>query len=119
MHEFAVFSLNEPERSPPQPLPNQPPPQYPGELEASRAGGIVVSVFMVDTAGRVEPRTIRDLLPQGRPIPAGDAYAHQLFAGSVKSWLKNFRFRPARVGTCAVKQVVQLPLRFAEPGTRE
>jgi hypothetical protein len=114
--KFAVFSLNEPEQSPVLPLPVQRVPHYPRELEWSRVGGSVLSMFVVDTAGRVEPQTIRDLLPDGKPIPGGDAHAHELFARSVKSWLRDVRFHPARIGTCAVEKRVQLPLKFKAPG---
>jgi hypothetical protein len=116
MRKFAVFSLTEPERSPAYPLPNQRQPVYPYENERRRIEGSVLMQFVVDTMGRAEPGSIRELWPAGRPRLGGDsAYSHDEFVYSVRVWLREYRFRPARIGTCAVKQRVQQPLEFKKP----
>jgi hypothetical protein len=117
MRKFAVFYLTEPEQSPAFPLANQRPPLYPSENERRRVEGSVLMQFVVDTAGRAERATIRELWPAGKPRLGGDAaYAHDEFVYSVQVWLRELRFRPARIGTCAIKQRVQLPLEFKAPG---
>jgi hypothetical protein len=117
MRKFAVFYLTEPERSLAYPLPNQRPPVYPYENERHRVEGSVLMQFVVDTTGRAEPGTIRELWPAGTPRLGGDAaYAHDEFVHSAQVWLREFRFRPERIGTCAIRQRVQLPLKFKAPG---
>lgn len=117
MRKFAVFDLTEPERSPAYPLPNQRPPRYPSANERQQVEGSVLMQFVVDTLGRADRATIRELWPFGTPRLGGYAAdAHEEFVHSVTVWLREFRFRPARIGTCAVKQMVQFPLEFRAPG---
>ena len=40
------------------------------------------------------------------------------FARSAKSWIRDLRFSPARIGTCLVSQAALRPLRFEAPGRR-
>jgi hypothetical protein len=110
---FAVFSLLQPEASPAIPLPNQPPPSYPRENESDRVGGTVVMQLVVDTLGRAIPASIRDLWPANTPRLRGyEAQEYAAFVRSTTYWLEKIRFRPARIGTCLVRQVVQQPLEF-------
>jgi hypothetical protein len=110
---FAVFSLLQPETFPAVPLPNQPPANYPPENESSRVSGTVVMQLVVDTSGRAIPGSIRDLWPAKTPRLKGyEAQEYDAFVRSTTSWLKNIRFRPARIGTCLVSQMVQQPLEF-------
>jgi hypothetical protein len=116
LRKFAVFNLTEPERSPAYPLPNQPPPQYPHENEPDRAQGSVLMQFVVDTTGLADRATLYELWPVGTPRPVGyEVYAHEAFVHSMTVWLRKFRFRPMRIGTCAVRQMVQFPLEFRVP----
>lgn len=116
VRKFAVFTLTEPEWSPAYPLPNQRPPRYPSENEKNRVEGSVLMQFVVDTSGRADRATIRELWPADTPRLAGYAAdAHDAFVSSTEAWLREFRFRPARIGSCPVKQIVQLPLAFRAP----
>ena len=116
MRKFAVFNLTEPEESPALPLPNQRPPRYPSENEQSRVEGSVLMEFVVDTTGRADRATIHELWPLGTPPLHGyGTDAHEAFVQSVTTWLREFRFSPMRIGECAVKQRVQLPLEFRVP----
>lgn len=80
------------------------PPRYPALLERSRVNGEVVAQFVVDTTGKVDMQTVRI-------VRASDA----LFSASLESVLPSWRFLPAEAGGKRVRQVVQLPVRFAVP----
>jgi hypothetical protein len=117
IRKFAAFYLAEPERAFAFPLTDKSMPVYPRRSEASRVGASVLLHFVVDSAGRVERETIHDLWPDDKPRPTGsDATAYDEFASSAKSWVRDLRFSPARIGTCPVEQVALLPLRFEATG---
>ncbi len=110
---FTVFTLLQPETFPAVPMPNQPPPRYPTENESSRVGGFVLMQLVVDTSGRAVPASIRDLWPANRPRLRGyEAQEYNAFVRSTTYWLEEIRFRPARIGTCRVRQLVQQPLEY-------
>ncbi|HEX5438748.1 MAG TPA: energy transducer TonB [Gemmatimonadaceae bacterium] len=86
---------------------------YPSPLESGRIEGVVVMRFVVDTAGRVDLGTVRDLWPADRPRPSGEmAGYYRSFVTAVRSALVNERFEPARIGGCPVPQLVQMPFTF-------
>ncbi|HEY7613914.1 MAG TPA: energy transducer TonB [Gemmatimonadales bacterium] len=76
-------------------------PVYPPQLEVRRTQGQVVAAYVVDTAGRVDTTTIRVL-----------GSDHPLFTESVRTALAEARFRPAKRGGHAVRQLVQQRFRF-------
>lgn len=76
-------------------------PRYPPLLRSAHITGQVVLEFVVDTAGRVEPRSLR-LLRSTNPLfeqPALDA---------APTW----RFRPATIGGLPVRARVHFPVNF-------
>lgn len=83
------------------PAPGHRPPRYPESLAAAGVEGRAVARFVVDTAGRVEPASVRIV----------DA-AHPLFAESVRAALRVMRFRPAEAGGRRVRQLVEMPFDF-------
>jgi TonB family protein len=76
-------------------------PRYPAEARAGRREGDVLAQFVVDTSGAVESSTFRVL-----------ASTAPEFTEAVRAALGTMRFRPARVGGLAVKQLVQQPFAF-------
>ena len=76
-------------------------PAYPPELLALRAEGLVQATYVVDTTGRVDTTTIQVL----RSDDPG-------FTESVRTALGLTRFRPARRGGKAVRQLVEQRFRF-------
>jgi hypothetical protein len=111
--KFATFYLTEPEQTPAVPLPNQDPPRYPSENAWNHFEGYMLMQFVVDSTGRTDPRTIRDLWPAGKPRLSGESRsAYDEFLHSVRIWERDLRFTPARLGPCAIKQQVQQPLIF-------
>jgi len=81
-----------------------PNPKYPSMLESSRVEGSVLAQFVVDTSGRADMSTFKILQA-----------SNELFGSSLKSVLPSWRFYPAEAGGHKVKQIVQLPIKFAVP----
>jgi protein TonB len=79
-------------------------PKYPSLLESSRVEGSVLVRFVVDTLGNADMSTFKVLQS-----------SNELFAQSLQSTLRRWRFYPAEAGGRKVKQVVQLPLKFVAP----
>ena len=79
-------------------------PRYPSMLESSRVEGSVLAQFVVDTNGRADMGTFKILQA-----------SNELFGSSLKSVLPSWRFYPAEAGGHKVKQIVQLPIKFAVP----
>ena len=79
-------------------------PQYPAELRRSNLTGVVVTEFVVDATGHVEPATV------------GVVYSpHPLFSEAVGAALARAMFTPAVRAGHAVRQLVQLPVHFVDP----
>ena len=76
-------------------------PVYPPELSARGTEGQVEAAYVVDNAGRVDTTTIR--------VMRSD---HPRFTESVRAALVEARFRPAKRGGTAVRQLVQQRFRF-------
>jgi TonB family protein len=76
-------------------------PVYPPELRDRGTEGQVEATYVVDIVGRVDTTTIR--------VMRSD---HPLFTESVRAALAEARFRPAKRGGNAVRQLVQQRFRF-------
>ncbi|MEX2181432.1 MAG: TonB family protein [Gemmatimonadaceae bacterium] len=82
-------------------LPSSPLPRYPDALRRQRVEGVARVRFVVGTNGRVEPATVVVI-----------ESTHAAFSEAVRSALPRMRFRPARIGTKPVRQLVEFPLTF-------
>lgn len=84
--------------------------------ERSRQGGVTANLvmqFVVDTTGRPIAPSIRDLWPDDEACPKGFLLEHyRAFLHAVERGLANSEYHPARVGGCAVPQLVQHPFTF-------
>jgi hypothetical protein len=119
IRKFVAFYLTEPERVSAFQLLGQGIPVYPAREEMNRLEGEVLLQFIIDSTGRVERESIHDPWPVDKPYPRGySATIYEDFARSAKSWIRDLRFSPARIGTCLVSQAALLPLRFKAPGRR-
>lgn len=76
-------------------------PQYPDSLWRAGVPGRVVVEFIVDTAGAIEPGSLRIV-----------SATHPYFAGAVKAALDEGAFRSAFLRGKPVRQIVQLPFVF-------
>jgi hypothetical protein len=91
-----------------------PPPRYPMSQARQRFEATVVMQFMVDTTGRAEPATIRDVWPANvPPMPRYRKLAYDAFVDAVRASIQAATFDPARIGGCVVRQRVQQPFTFA------
>lgn len=76
-------------------------PRYPRELERAGIGGRVVLEFVVDSAGRVEPASVRLLESSA-----------EAFEAAAREAVLEARFRPARAAGHAVRQLVRQVMTF-------
>ena len=83
------------------PLPGNPGPRYPSELQAARVEGEVLAQFIVDERGTVDSATFTIVRAES-----------EQFAKAVRASLSSLRFSPALVGGRPVKQLVQMPFKF-------
>jgi TonB family protein len=79
----------------------QPPVRYPPALAQADIAGLVELEYVVDTAGRAEPGSVRAL-----------AAAHPEFEAAARAAVLASRFRPARLHGQAVRQLVRQTFRF-------
>lgn len=87
--------------------------RYPELARESGVTANIVMQFVVDSTGRPIEPSIRDLWPEEKPRPRGRLGAHyQAFLTAVKRGLAASEYHPARVGGCAVPQLVQQPFTF-------
>lgn len=77
-------------------------PVYPDSLWRAQVAGRVVAEFIVDSAGSIEPGSLRIA-----------AATHPYFASAVKAALDEATFKPAHLGARSVRQIVQLPFVFS------
>jgi hypothetical protein len=70
--------------------------------------GTVRLQFVIDTAGRAVPSTIRDVWPSSEARLAGPArFAYDSVVRVMRLALEGAGFVPARIGRCSVSQLVQ------------
>lgn len=83
------------------PRAGNPSPTYPTQMRSAGVEGDVLVRFVVDTLGRVEPRSveIRET-------------THSLFAGAVREWLMRTRYDPATIAGRPVRQLVEQRVGF-------
>jgi outer membrane biosynthesis protein TonB len=79
----------------------QPPVRYPPALAQADIAGLVELEYVVDTAGRAEPGSLRTL-----------AAAHPEFEAAARATVLGSHFRPARLHRQAVRQLVRQTFRF-------
>jgi protein TonB len=77
------------------------PPRYPDQLRRVGIEGRVVVKFIVDTLGRVDPKTIEVL-----------ESSHDLFTAAVRETLVRLRFTPAMAGSRKVPAAAMMPFEF-------
>lgn len=87
--------------------------RYPEDMRRMGIKGTIVMQFVVDTTGAPLAQSIRDVWPDHVPPPRGHVLNwYSQFLRETKRGLEESRYRPARVGGCAVRQLVQQPFTF-------
>ena len=85
---------------------SQPAPRYPRHLEAAGLHGRVLVEFVIDTAGHVEPGSVRSLQT-----------SHPAFEESAKESMLGSLFKPARMSGHPVRQLTRQSVRFVSAAT--
>jgi TonB family protein len=78
--------------------------EYPPMLRRQRVEGEAVAEFVVDTLGRVDPKSLRIV-----------SATHALFANAARAALPRARYAPAELEGRKVRQIVVMPVRFVQP----
>jgi hypothetical protein len=113
---FRAFAMPYPTESPALPANDHQHIVYPRYSETHRVSGTLLVQFVVDTSGRVDMSTFRDLWPSNKPRltgELGDYYTQ--FVAAVRDYAEKAKFTPARVGACKLRQMVQMPIEFVQP----
>ena len=94
--------------------PGQRAPRYPDEALHEGYEATILLQFIVDTTGRADVSSVRDLWPKEKARLTGrDLEAYQSFLDETERALVKIEFNPAEIGGCPVKQLVQMPFTFA------
>lgn len=109
-----VFSLNVPWEKPAIARRKRGPKYPEGPLEGWAEGRVLLQ-FVVDTNGRADLQTLRELRRPRNLSDQLEAY-YQDFAKAAIDWVKETEFAPAEIGGCRVRQLVQLPFAFKQRG---
>lgn len=81
---------------------SSPPPQYPELLRQAGIQGRVMLQAIVDTTGRVEPKSVKIMQS-----------SHPEFDQPSRTWILHALFRPARVHGRAVRVLVEVPVVYS------
>ena len=107
---FPLFSLNVPWEKPAVDLMKRRP-RYPELARKVLAEGNVLLQFVVDTSGRADRATIRELQHPRDLDRQLEAY-YSAFLVAAIGYVGDAEFEPAEVGGCKVRRLVQLPVSF-------
>jgi hypothetical protein len=115
---FLSFTIMRPVETPPLPK-GIPRVRYPTYGEQHGVSGSLLAQFVVDTNGKAVMSTFTDLWPANQPRLSGslENYYTQ-FVNAVREGVSTESFTPARVGSCTVPQIVQMPVKFVQPHGR-
>lgn len=107
-----IFTLPVPSMTPAAPRRGRPA-SYPTEALRGGAEGTVILRFVIDSAGRVEPESVREVWPETMPRLTGElaAYYDDFLRSTMRS-VRRARYEPARIGGCPVRQLVQQAFAF-------
>jgi hypothetical protein len=88
--------------------------RYPEDMRRAGFMGTILMELVVDTAGHPVPSTVRDLLPPVQPpLNEKERFAYERFVRSIRLALETARYEPAKIGGCALPQMVHQPFGFA------
>ena len=113
---FAVFAQRMAPAQRPAVL-GHPVPPYPQWLRNAGIGGHLVMEAIIDTLGRAEAGSVRDLWPAGYPrFKGSQEAAYEAFVAAARQTVLRARFTPGRIMGCAVRVRVQIPFNFQVRG---
>ena len=87
--------------------------RYPMQNLDNRVSGVLLVQFVVDTTGRADMSTFRDVWPADLPRLTGEkGRYYDTFLDAIRDEVSRSTFSPARIGNCKVRQMVQTPFHF-------
>jgi hypothetical protein len=111
--EFAAFSSLIPTERPALAHDGNPNPRFPFQNRMHRVSGYLILEFVVDTTGHAIEGTVHDVWPENKPRLTGAMGSYyDDFLAATKDALRSWKFYPAYVGTCPVRQIVRLPIQY-------
>jgi hypothetical protein len=115
---FAVFRTRALIAKPALVAEHRKPPRYPFDAETRGIVGDVLLQFVVTKDGRADMSSLKVLTPSETLLRTSPfEHYYREFTNEAIAALKTYRFYPAHIGSCAVKQLVQFPFSFAAPRT--
>ena len=89
-------------------------PSYPRRQRDAGFEGNILLQYVVDTSGRARPETIHAVWRPGtRPLLDQQKFeAYHAFVDASRRSAADTRYEPARVGGCAISQIVQQPFEY-------
>ncbi|MGI8508058.1 MAG: hypothetical protein ACR2MQ_01895 [Gemmatimonadaceae bacterium] len=86
---------------------------YPSVNQRERVTGNTEMQFVVDTTGRADMSTVRDVWPAATPQLTGAMHEYYIaFVQAARATIESTRYQPARIGGCAVRMLVHQPYFF-------
>lgn len=114
---FLVFSIMAPWESEAVALPGTRRPIYPTAARERGVNAKVMLQFIVNTDGRADTASIKTLWPPSLPPLSGEPAAlYKTFVESSRRAIYKARFKPAMIGGCPVRVIVQQPFHFEMAG---
>lgn len=110
--EVPIFTVATP-REEPVGVVRPPRVRYPQTSLRGKAEAFLVMEFVVDTNGRVDLATLRDIWPLGLARPTGElGDYYRSFLGAVRAALADARYTPARYGGCPRRMTIRQEFGF-------
>jgi hypothetical protein len=111
---FLVFAVHVPWEAQAVAAEGNPSPGYPEDAKHAGREGAVLVQFVIDTTGRADPETIKELWPKRLPRLTGvNEMYYRSFVTAVVTAIPRMRFLPAEIGGCKVRVLVQQPFEFS------
>lgn len=87
--------------------------RYPSAPQSLKIEGTVTMSYYVDSTGRAELATLKDVWPDRVERPTGeDGEYYRQFVEAIRAGLGSARYWPAKYGGCPTRQSVQQPFAF-------
>lgn len=86
---------------------------YPSMNQSAHVTGYTEMQFVVDTTGRADMSTVHDIWPATKPPLAGVLHDYYIaFVEAARRGIESARYKPASIGGCTVRMLVQQPFDF-------
>jgi hypothetical protein len=113
---FVAFALREPTLVPALPINDRLDIVYPNNNQFRHVTGQLIVEVVVDTTGRAEMSTFRDVWPADKPRLTGAlGQYYNDFLSAIRTYAAKAKFVPASIGGCTIRQWIRIPVKFQGP----